>query len=80
MIYLKSLATGILTATLAVIVWILINVLILSLSVAAVNEGSGGVGFIVMSHQIFWAAFVGFLIGFVWRFRRLKARRSASYS
>lgn len=80
MIYLKSLITGILTATVAVIVWILISVLILSLSIAAVNEGSGGVGFMVMSHEIFWAAFLGFLIGFVWRFRRLKARGSASYS
>lgn len=80
MIYFKSFITGLVTAILAVMAWILINVLILSLSVAAVDEGSGGVGFIIMSHQISWAAFFGFLIGFVWRLRRLKARGSASYS
>jgi hypothetical protein len=72
-IYFKSVLTGILAAVVAVFVWIVVTVIIGFIPlVGGINEGSGGVGFVIMSNDVALAAIFGFVMGFFWRLRRLR--------
>ena len=85
MLYLKSVAAGIVTAVVASLVWILAT-LVLPVFVPLLwsgfiddGTGSGGVGavsvnFSVNSAWILVVALAGFGVGFWWTLRRVKTR------
>jgi hypothetical protein len=67
---LKRMVAGVVAAIIAVIVWVFVNAAILFMSISGLKEGSGGIGFIVTSNDIYMAAIFGFAIGFYWQVRR----------
>jgi len=79
MIYIKCVLAGLVAAIAAAIIW-LVGVIVVPLAAArAVGwlfGAGGGVGAFVTSDQLLIVAFVGFVFGFTWAFRR--ARRRAS--
>lgn len=78
MIYLKSVGAGLVTSVVAVILFLLLQVLTLAIAVAWQSRAAGsvGVGAVsvgVLSRPVMIAAAVGFVVGFWWRLRRQSA-------
>jgi hypothetical protein len=74
--YLKSIVAGVIVAILAAVVWVIAVFVIpiaWSILVARFYDGAGFAAASVTSGSILAAALVGFVLGFVWRFRRAPA-------
>ena len=83
MVYIKAIVAGIVGALAASVLWILVAfVAPILLTVTLANfGGSGGAGFVsIGSGSILVAALVGFVVGSLWRYRRLARKTVASRS
>ena len=73
MLYFRSFIVGLVTALITSVFWVLFTAAVeVSRMFAASPEGSGGIaGVVVVSEaSVLAAALVGFLVGFLWHFRR----------
>ena len=72
--YVKSVAVGIVTGVVFAVCWVLLHTVgpFVAQSRQIANSGSGGIGVVADFTNIAFLmpAVVGFLVGFVWTFRR----------
>jgi hypothetical protein len=74
--YFRSFIVGLLTALIMSVIWVLFREMAatveMSRMIAASPEGSGGIAGVVVVTEasVLAAALAGFLVGFLWRFRR----------
>jgi hypothetical protein len=73
MLYFKSFIVGLLAALIMSVIWVLFTAALeVSRMFAASPAGSGGIAgvLVVTEASVLAAALVGFLVGFLWHFRR----------
>lgn len=79
MIYIKSIAIGIVGAVVAAVLWIVASFVlpIVFALLMAPAAGSGGIGAVAIdSVSILGAALIGFTVACYWQLRRLSKRRT----
>ena len=81
MIYLKSVAAGIITAVAVCLLWVLGELgLLIAASVVQTGAGAGSAGIgavsVGVTETVFYVAPVAFALGFYWQWRRHANRRA----
>jgi hypothetical protein len=74
-IYLKSTLTGLVAAVMAGMLWILVTFvlpIVAPMLIARMTGQGGAAGAVIDSNSILVAAAVGFVVGFFWRWCRLR--------